>query len=57
MSEIRQEAEISGWHIFTNQIPLSRGFPKMMRGDFTHLGNAYTFNDFAGEFFRALGLE
>ena len=36
--EIRQEAEKSGWHIFGNQIPLSREFPKMMRGDFTHCG-------------------
>ena len=55
--EIRQEAEKSGWHIFRNQIPFSRGFPKMMRGDFTHCGNAYEFKYFASEFFTKLGLE
>ena len=57
LREIRQEAEVNGWRIFTNQLPLSRGFPKMMRGDFTYLGNAYTFYDFASEFFRSLELE
>ncbi len=57
MHEIRQEAGESGWHIFENQIPLSRGFPKMMRGDFTHLGNADRFDNFASEFFKLLGLE
>ena len=54
--EIREEAEIHGWPIYQHQIPLSRGFPKMMRGDFSHLGDATLFNAFAGEFFESLGL-
>ena len=57
LREIHQEAEESGWRIFENQIPFSRGFPKMMRGDFSHLGNAYDFNNFASEFFQVLELE
>ena len=57
ISEIDQEANQSGWHIFTNQIPFSRGFPKRMRGDFTHSGDAYYFDNFAREFFIKLGLE
>ena len=55
--EIRDEAEKSRWHIFESQMPLSRGFPKMMRGDFTHRGDADLFNNFASEFFKELGLE
>lgn len=57
LREIYQEAEESGWRIFENQIPFSRGFPKMMRGDFSHLGNAYDFNNFASEFFQVLEFE
>ena len=57
LREIHQEAEESGWRIFENQIPFSRGFPKMMRGDFSHLGNAYDFDNFASEFFQVLGFE
>ena len=55
--EIRQEAKKSGWHVFKKQIPFSRGFPKRMRGDFTHSGDAIYFDDFASEFFKKLGLE
>ena len=55
--EIDGAAKKNGWHIFENQIPFSRGFPKMMRGDYTHLGDAYLFYDFASEFFQRLGLE
>ncbi len=40
MKEIKNEADKNGWHIFCIQIPHSRGFPKIMRGDFTYLGNA-----------------
>ena len=57
LREIHQEAEESGWHLFENQIPFSRGFPKMMRGDFSHLGDAYKFRNFASEFFQVLGFE
>ena len=28
--DIRREARKQGWHMFTNQIPHSRGFPKLM---------------------------
>ncbi len=55
MREIYQEAIESGWRIFENEIPLSRGFPKMMRGNFTHLGDAVLFDNFASEFFTVLG--
>ncbi len=55
--EILQEARENGWRIFENEIPLSRGFPKMMRGDFTHRGDAVLFDNFASEFFQVLGLE
>ena len=52
MREIREEAAENGWHIFDNQIGYSRGFPKMMRGDYSHSGNAPSeMNQFADEFF------
>lgn len=57
MKEINTEARKSGWHIFKKQIPLSRGFPKMMRGDFSHSGDAPQYRHFASEFFKKLGLE
>ena len=57
MIEINEEAEKNGWYIFKKQIPLSRGFPKMMRGDFSHLGDALQYRQFASEFFTRLGLE
>ena len=57
ISEISKQAEENGWSIFKPQIPFSRGFPKMMRGDFKKAGNAYLFSFFAREFFRRLGIE
>jgi len=57
MHEISEEATKNGWHMFRNQIPLSRGFPKMMRGDFNYLGNATDYVSFAREFFDRLGLQ
>ena len=56
MRQVRREARNNEWHIFRNEIPHSRGFPKMMRGDFNYLGNAFEFRRFAAEFFRRLGL-
>ena len=57
LEEIKVEANKNGWHVFRHQLPHSRGFPKMMRGDFKHLGNAWTgFRSFAHEFFRRLGI-
>lgn len=49
MAEIEDEAADHHWRIFANQIPFSRGFPKMMRGDYNYLGNAPMFYDFAEE--------
>ena len=57
MREINQETKKNGWHIFKKQIPLSRGFPKMMRGNFSYLGDALRYRHFASEFFKRLGLE
>ena len=57
MREIREEATENGWHVFRNQLGLSRGFPKMMRGDYSHPGNAVRdFNRLAREFFERPGL-
>ena len=56
LREIRRAAQTNGWDIFERPIPLSRGFPKMMRGDFNHLGDAPMFRFFADEFFLRLGL-
>jgi len=56
LEEIRQQAEANGWHIFENEIPHSRGFPKRMRGDWRHSGNAWQFHKFANEFLNHLEL-
>ncbi len=56
LEEIKQQSQKNRWHIFENQILHSRGFPKMMRGNFTHLGNATKFENFAKEFFCKTGL-
>ena len=52
--EIHEEAAKNGWHVFEREIPLSRGFPKMMRGDFDRIGDATNFQSFAREFFAKL---
>lgn len=54
--DIETEAAKNGWHIFDNEIPHSRGFPKMMRGDYSYSGNATQFRFFAKEFCDAIGL-
>lgn len=56
LREIRAEAQENEWHVFTKQIPHSRGFPKMMRGDFDYLGNATEYVYFAKEFFDRIGM-
>jgi chromosome partitioning protein len=55
MDEIRAEAAKNNWSIFRNEIPFSRGFPKIMRGDHSHSGNAYQFAEFAEEYLSAIG--
>ena len=57
ISELKAEAKRSGWRVFKNQIPLSRGFPKMMRGDFSQLGDAPLYRNFAEEFFDTIGVK
>lgn len=58
MHEIREEAAENEWRIFHNQLGYSRGFPKIMRGDFNYLGNAVRdYRRFAEEFFSSPGLE
>lgn len=54
--EIKNESRKNNWHVFRNEIPFSRGFPKMMRGDYSYSGNAWQFYKFADEFMRHIGL-
>lgn len=56
LADIRSEASKNGWHIYKNEILHSRGFPKIMRGDFSYPGNAIYFYTFADEFFPSVGL-
>jgi chromosome partitioning protein len=56
MNEIRTEANNNNWLIFENEIPFSRGFPKLMRGDYSYSGNAWQFRYFAQEYLGTLGL-
>jgi chromosome partitioning protein len=56
LAEIRTEAVKNGWPIYKNEIPHSRGFPKIMRGDNSYSGNAQYFPRFANEFFTSVGL-
>ena len=57
MNEIKEEASANEWRIFETQLPFSRGFPKMMRGDFGSPGDALQFRYFAEEFFKRLGIQ
>ena len=56
LAEIRTEATKNGWPIYDHEIPHSRGFPKIMRGDYSYSGNAHLFPNFANEFFGSVGL-
>ena len=56
MPEIHEEAAKNDWHVFDHQIPHSRGFPKLMRGDRNYGGNSWRFRLFAEEFLQRLGL-
>lgn len=55
LAEIREEAEKNGWYVFKHEIPHSRGFPKMMRGNWNYRGNAEDFKYFASEFLMKIG--
>ena len=54
MEEVQRVAKKNSWHIFAAEIPFSRGFPKMMRGNFSYLGNTYQFDSFARKFYKRL---
>jgi chromosome partitioning protein len=56
MAAINKECARNGWHIFSKQMYHSRGYPKLMRGDYSHSGDAALFWTFAKEFFDHLGL-
>ncbi|MGO8189391.1 ParA family protein [Rhizobium leguminosarum] len=56
LADIRAEAAKNAWPIFKTEIPFSRGFPKIMRGDHSYSGNAAMFPYFAKEFFKSIGL-
>jgi chromosome partitioning protein len=56
LTEIQPEASKNKWPIYNNEIPHSRGFPKIMRGDNSYSGNADLFPRFATEFFTSVGL-
>lgn len=55
MRRIRSDSAKFGWSIFEEEIPHSRGFPKIMSGDFSWQGNAPDFRKFADEFLAKLG--
>ena len=57
MADITKDATSNDWHVFKSQMPHSRGFPKMMRGDYSYSGNAgVAYPDFTDEILRRLGL-
>ncbi|WP_428669274.1 ParA family protein [Reyranella sp.] len=56
LDNIQTEAANNGWPVFENQLPHSRGFPKIMRGNNSWVGNATKFQYFSNEFFQAIGL-
>ena len=48
-----EEAMKNNWYVFNNGLKYSRGFPKIMRGDYRSPGHAWDiFARFAGEFFE-----
>ena len=54
--EVEEECRKNNWKMFKNELRFSRGYPKMMRGDYSYPGNAPgDFRSFAGEFFSSLG--
>lgn len=56
LREIREEASRNGWKVYKREIEHSRGFPKIMRGDYSYPGNAQYFYTFANEFFESIGI-
>ena len=57
LREIYDDSRNNNWYVFENQLRYSRGFPKIMRGDFSNIGDAYRiFGPLANEFFEKLGI-
>ena len=56
MRSMKTECDTNRWHMFSNQMYHSRGYPKLMRGDYRHSGDAKYFWTFAKEFFDHLGI-
>jgi chromosome partitioning protein len=56
MASIKKECQAHGWHIFSKQMYHSRGYPKLMRGDYRYSGDADLFWTFAKEFFDHIGM-
>jgi chromosome partitioning protein len=56
MFSILEECERNQWHVFSKQMYHSRGYPKLMRGDYSYPGDAALFWTFADELFAHLGL-
>jgi chromosome partitioning protein len=56
MHSIQRECAKNAWHIFSKQMYHSRGYPKLMRGDYSYPGDAALFWTFAKEFLDHLGL-
>ena len=55
LREIHEEVSENNWYVFQNWLVYSRGFPKMMRGNYSYLGNAPSiFYRFAEELFGRL---
>ena len=58
MAEIKSEAAKHDWRIFSRQVRYSRGFPKMMRGDYRWPGDAQkSFYAFGQQFRHTLSEE
>ena len=55
LTEIFEEADRNDWHAFENILFYSRGFPKIMRGDYDYPGDApRMFENFATEFIELM---
>lgn len=56
MSDIKKECKKNGWHIFDTPMYHSRGYPKLMRGDYSYSGDARYFWGLANEIIDRAGL-
>jgi chromosome partitioning protein len=56
LRDIRSDASKNNWTVYTREIQHSRGYPKIMRGDYSYPGNAAYFSSFAKEFLESIGL-